>query len=348
MKVLFRVDAGYKYGWGHFFRCKSISDELKKNYKCEIFFLMHFEDGVEYKKIRENILFIKNSKSKTTEMRSIMRIIKSKGINVLILDIRTNLSGQDILEIRNKNIVTAAIDDPSERRMFVDYSFYSPLSQLSRVNWEKSLGKHYIGWDWMPIRNDFKNYLIEKLQNKKNFTKKLLISMGASDPNGLVFKVINALDKKVDLQINLIIGISFKKIKDLKEIIRKNPNDIKLHINPEEITKLISYADIAICSFGMTAYELAYCSVSTLYLCISEDHNESAKTFEKSGFGENLGNYKELSEDKLYLKINQFVNYFLKNKDKFTNFSSEKKIDGLAASRISEIIINGFKEKSKA
>lgn len=348
MKVLFRLDVGHKYGWGHFFRCKSISDELKKNYNCEIFFLMHFEDGIDYKRIRENILFIKNSKSKFTEMQSIMRIIKSKEINVLILDIRTNLSGQDILEIRNKNIVTAAIDDPSERRMFVDYSFYSPLIQLSRVNWDKSLGRHYIGWDWMPIRNDFKNHLIEKLENKKKFTKNLLISMGASDPNGLVFKVINALNEKVDLQINLIIGISFKNIKALKEIIRKNPNDIKLHINPEEITRLLSYADLAICSFGMTAYELAYCSVRTLYICISEDHNESAKTFEKSGFGENLGNYKELSENKLNFKINQFVNNFLKNKKKFAKFSSDKKIDGLAARRISEILINAYREKSRA
>ena len=109
----------------------------------------------------------------------------------------------------------------------------------------------------------------------------------------------------------------------------------------------LSYADLAICSFGMTAYELAYCSVRTLYICISEDHNESAKTFEKSGFGENLGNYKELSENKLKFKINQFVNNFLKNK-KFVKFSSDNKIDGLAAKRISEILINAYREKSRA
>ena len=39
----------------------------------------------------------------------------------------------------------------------------------------------------------------------------------------------------------------------------------------------------------MTAYELAYCAVKTLYICISDDHSNSADTFEDAGFGENLG-----------------------------------------------------------
>ena len=53
--------------------------------------------------------------------------------------------------------------------MFVDYSFYS-LIQLSKVNWNNSLGKQFIGWDWMPIRNDFKKKT-EKIKTKKTILR---------------------------------------------------------------------------------------------------------------------------------------------------------------------------------
>lgn len=346
MKVLFRLDVGKKYGWGHFYRCKSISQILKNEYNCEVIFIMHFEKGVNYQEIKENIVLIKNSKGINNELNSIIDIIESENIKVLILDIRTNLSGQDILEIKKKNIIIVSIDDPSERRMFVDYSFYSPLIQLTKVNWNNSLGKQFIGWDWMPIRNDFNKLLSQKGKKQRNSSRNIFISMGASDPLGLIFRVIKALDKKINMTINLIIGISFKQTKSLEKVINENPNDIKIHVNPEEITELIANADLAICSFGMTAYELAYCSVKTLYVCISEDHSYSAKSFELAGFGENLGLHNKLSDTELSLRINKFIEDYSKNKGSNFNISNTNKIDGLASSRISKIIINAAKIKN--
>ncbi len=345
MKVLFRLDVGQKYGWGHFFRCKSISQILKNKYGCEVIFLMHFEEGVNYHEINENIVFVKNSSSIKNELNSIIDIVEREEIRILVLDIRTNLSGHDVLEIKKKNIIVASIDDPSERRMFVDYSFYSPLIQLKEVDWNNALGKQFIGWEWMPIRNDFDNLLFQKVEKKKNSFQNLFISMGGSDSLGLIFRVIKALDKKINMKINLIIGISFKQIKSLEKIVEENPNDIKIYVNPEEITKLIANADLAICSFGMTAYELAYCSVKTLYVCISEDHSFSAKTFELSGFGKNLGIHDKLSDEVLKIKINDFIREFQENRNKNSYSCDFKKIDGLAASRISKIVFNGAKDK---
>ena len=344
MKVLFRLDVGQKYGWGHFFRCKSISQILKNKYGCEVIFLMHFEEGVNYHEINENIVFVKNSSSIKNELNSIIDIVEREEIRILVLDIRTNLSGHDVLEIKKKNIIVASIDDPSERRMFVDYSFYSPLIQLKEVDWNNALGKQFIGWEWMPIRNDFDNLLFQKVEKKKNSFQNLFISMGGSDSLGIIFRVIKALDKKINMNINLIIGTSFKQIKSLEKIIEENPNDIRIYVNPEGITKLIANADLAICSFGMTAYELAYCSVKTLYICISEDHSYSAKTFELAGFGKNLGIYNKFSDVELSLRINQFIDDYSKKKEANFNISNTNKIDGLASSRISKIIINAAKK----
>ena len=40
-KILFRLNANQKIGYGHFMRCISIAEELKKKYSYDIYFLIN-------------------------------------------------------------------------------------------------------------------------------------------------------------------------------------------------------------------------------------------------------------------------------------------------------------------
>ena len=40
-------------------------------------------------------------------------------------------------------------------------------------------------------------------------------------------------------------------------------------------------ADLAVASFGVTAYELAAVGVPAVYLCLTDDHAESAEAFSR-------------------------------------------------------------------
>ncbi len=48
-------------------------------------------------------------------------------------------------------------------------------------------------------------------------------------------------------------------------------------------------ADVALCAFGVTAYELAACGIPALYLGLTDDHVRSASAFADAGMGLNLG-----------------------------------------------------------
>jgi spore coat polysaccharide biosynthesis protein SpsF len=48
-------------------------------------------------------------------------------------------------------------------------------------------------------------------------------------------------------------------------------------------------ADLAVVTFGVTAYELGALGVPALYLTISDDHAMSASSFEKAGMGATIG-----------------------------------------------------------
>ena len=48
-------------------------------------------------------------------------------------------------------------------------------------------------------------------------------------------------------------------------------------------------ADVALCAFGVTAYELASFGIPAVYLGLSEDHAVSASAFADAGMGVSLG-----------------------------------------------------------
>jgi spore coat polysaccharide biosynthesis protein SpsF len=48
-------------------------------------------------------------------------------------------------------------------------------------------------------------------------------------------------------------------------------------------------ADVAVCAFGVTAYELAACGIPAIYIGLTQDHVLSASAFADAGMGLNLG-----------------------------------------------------------
>src|SRR5690606_2144175 len=50
-----------------------------------------------------------------------------------------------------------------------------------------------------------------------------------------------------------------------------------------------AHADLGLCAFGVTAYEMAAFGVPALYLGLTADHARSASAFDKAGMGQLLG-----------------------------------------------------------
>jgi spore coat polysaccharide biosynthesis protein SpsF len=55
-------------------------------------------------------------------------------------------------------------------------------------------------------------------------------------------------------------------------------------------------ADVALCAFGVTAYELAASGIPALYLGISPEHARSASAFADAGMGFSLGEASRVSD----------------------------------------------------
>jgi spore coat polysaccharide biosynthesis protein SpsF len=200
-----------------------------------------------------------------------------------LLDVRTGLTPHSVLRLRATNTLVVALDDGTARRLMADASFYPPVPQVFGLDWSLAEREPNVGWEWVALGQD---NLPPRTQNAG--TPHILVSMGGSDPHGLTLPAVQVLASiRRNLKVTVIIGPSVSA--DAEAAIRREAPVFTVVRNPENMGDIMATADVALVTFGVTAYELAAMGVPAIYICLNEDHAESASAFVRAGMGVSLG-----------------------------------------------------------
>jgi spore coat polysaccharide biosynthesis protein SpsF len=107
-------------------------------------------------------------------------------------------------------------------------------------------------------------------------------------------------------QADILLGPGFSREEALRIYLQEEAAfPYRMHRSAEagEIARLMAASDMALASFGMTAYELAAMRVPALYLCLSPLHERRAIGFQKQGLAVNLGLYQKNRRECLAVEI---------------------------------------------
>lgn len=302
--VIIRCDGSSRVGLGHVFRCLALAEMLRDSYGWGVTFAL--VEGNEGVRIIKKANYHLESKSNEDEKEALWldRLIALKKPDVLILDIRTNLSKDQIIKWRSNGLLTVAIDDPSERRLAVDLAFYPPVPQVNQVDWGGFTGKLYTGFEYVIMRKEFS----KKYPRPQNRIPKVLVTMGGSDPEGLTFKVVESLELlKESFKPIVVVGAAFTEKEKFIECIKRSSKQYDIMFNVKNMAELMKDINIAVASFGMTAYELAAVGVPSIYMCLTEDHEKSASLFTENNIGINLGLYTNASKELIAEKVKELL-----------------------------------------
>lgn len=129
-------------------------------------------------------------------------------------------------------------------------------------------------------------------------TTKVLITFGGSDPRNNTLKVLKALSGfDGELDIKVIVGKANFNGKAISEFSRKMKKQVTIKNDVSSLCEEMITADIAFCSVGNTAYELAYLGVPGLLIIGKEDHRRNAELFDRYQVHKFLGLGSEISEE---------------------------------------------------
>lgn len=333
MDVLIRCDGDYEIGLGHVVRCLALADELTGQ-GCRVSFAMRVGAlGVMRVEPRYSVLQPDQGGPAFDYEAWLRGCLEQTAARVLILDSRDGLPRAVVERLRDRGTLIVTIDDPEEKRLATDLAFYPPVPQVKEVDWSGFTGTLYTGWEYVILRKEF----AAAHERPRNKIPKVLVTMGGSDPAGLTLKALKALKRvKGPLHIYIVIGGGFRQRKELNTLSKDTGHDFKILENVQDMAALMAECDLAVASFGATAYELAAVGVPAVLLSLSKDHERSAQAFVDAQIVESIGLYWKVPVN----LISKSVGYLLNDQRKRESMTKRaiNLMIGQGSKRVSEII----------
>jgi UDP-2,4-diacetamido-2,4,6-trideoxy-beta-L-altropyranose hydrolase len=336
LSALFRCDASSSIGLGHVVRCLALADEMHANHDVAVSFAIRSSPlAAELVQRRGYPIFLASDSEILNQEAWLSDCILKSEAQILIADVRDDLSRTTLDALAKQGTVIALLDDLSDRRLAADFVFYPPVPQLERVDWSGFRGKLCIGWEWIVLRPQFAESVAPR--DKSKFS--LLIAMGGSDPAGLTLKAVRALDRlDEEFESVIVVGVGFCHRQALRELLGQTRRRFAVREDVSEMSAAMAEASMAICSFGMTAYELAAMGVPSVYVCLTDDHAQSASALAAAGMGISVGVNDQDVETRLAMAAERLL--VDKNIRAQMSVRARELVDGRGASRIAELLVS--------
>jgi len=135
--------------------------------------------------------------------------------------------------------------------------------------------------------------------------KRILVTLGGSDPDNVTLKVINALKglNSPDLEAVVLVGGSNPYYETLQEAAADSAINMRLERDVNDMPKMLSWADVGITSGGTTVWEMAFMGLPCMIMCIADNQIGLAKRLGEMGAAVNQGWHECLSERDVSLQV---------------------------------------------
>src|SRR5262249_19725396 len=155
-----------------------------------------------------------------------------------------------------------------------------------RLDWTRSQCTPRVGWEWALLGLP----MVAPVRRNASPRPTLLVTMGGSDPDGLTVGAARSLPRlDPAFRARFVIGPGVKERASIAKAIVGLAPHFETVEGADDLATEYAACDLALASFGVTAYELAAYGVPAIYLCLTPDHALSASAFEQAGMGLSLG-----------------------------------------------------------
>jgi spore coat polysaccharide biosynthesis protein SpsF len=164
----------------------------------------------------------------------------------------------------------------------------------------------------------------------------VLVTMGGSDPARLTLRAMRALAHvNGPIHCVVLLGPGFCHDGQLAPLLETCPHE-SLIVRDGDVRANMLAADLAVLSFGVTAYEAAACALPAVHLCLTDDHALSSSVFPQAGVAVSLG----LAEDVEEARLVEVVEGMLADHEGRGAMGVRARclVDGNGAARIAEVI----------
>jgi spore coat polysaccharide biosynthesis protein SpsF len=335
--ALIRCDGGGKFGYGHVKRMTALARALRDRESIGAVFAVNGTADALASIRRAG--FEAQLLSSEDHLGELIRRLKPQ---MLLLDCREGPTRAE-LDVLGRDIpVTAVIDDGSERRLAADFAYYPPVPQVKALDWTGARTVPRIGWEWSLTGLNPHLTPARALASRPT----LLVAMGGSDPFGLTLRAARALTGiDPSWRVRFVIGGGMKDGAAVAAAIVALSSRYETVEHADDLAVEYAHADIGLCAFGVTAYEMAAFGVPALYLGLTEDHARSAQAFDDAGMGRSLGTIEAVDDGEIAAAVTGLLHDAPRRRQ--MRKMALSLIDGEGAARIAADLAQVLKEETQ-
>jgi len=279
--ILFHADSRPSAGMGHVMRCMALAGELNR----PAGFLGQPNETVQRLVKQAGFLFFplqdeKGLYDQVINLSPAAVVVDSYGIN-----------GEELEPVKREIPLLIVIDDLNDRYLPADLLINGNITacSLGYIPDKKLL----LGPEYVLLREEFRNCLPKKIVER---ARKLMVTIGGSDPLDLMPLVLNALSG-LNLHIKAVIGPHFKSRERLESIAKRQKSNGSLElVENSDMANLMRWADLAVSAGGSTLYELCATGTPTIVLAVADNQVPAARALGEQECVWYLGFYDDKKE----------------------------------------------------
>jgi len=335
--LLIRTDASTKIGTGHLMRCLALAQAWKDAGGKVAFITACRNEGL-LERLREEgfeVHLLSSSYPDPGDWEVTKNVLARHPDAWVVLD------GYHFDETYQKRIKDAGnrllvIDDMAHlKHYYADIVLNQNLHAEDLHYSCEPYTRLLLGTKYVLLRREFLAWRGWK-REVPEMARRVLVTLGGSDPENYTLKVIKAL-QKVDisgLEAIVVIGAGNPHADVLKKAVGQSRIPIRLIQNAKNMPKLMAWADVAISSAGTTVWELAFMGVPTIVGLTAPIEEFLVNGLEKYGLFVNIGWFNRLYADQLVNILNELMRNERKRRDMIV--LSQHLVDGAGCARILE------------
>lgn len=335
--LLIRADAGERIGTGHVMRMIALAEAYQDRGGAITFACVSCPDALVERMRREGMGFewIQCEPSDSAnDIKQTIALAKSYGAKWIALD-GYHFGAEYQREFRETGFCALAVDDFGHaghycadlvlnQNLHADKSYYSNREAHTRL---------LLGPDYVQLRREFRQWMNWKREIPPT-ARKILVTLGGSDPDNLTAKILNALPgvNKKDLEVIVVVGGGNQHYQSLLALAELLPMQIRFERDTPDMDKWMAWADAAISSGGTTVWELAFMGLPSLVGQIGPAEDKLVGGLERLDLFSRIGWFRDASSK----QIAATVTTLLRDADLRNNMSrkARKLIDGRGCDRV--------------
>lgn len=286
--LVIRADADHAIGIGHAMRCLAVAQVLRAR-GGGVTVAGRLEPGVadRYRAEGCRVELFPEGLSPQADLACLTTLARAAGPETAILVDGYGFDAAYLEALSTSGLVTALFDDYNHLAHYDVDTLINPNPDAQTIPYSTApRTRRLLGTAYTPLRREFSEATyVAPLRQTPPLARRLLVTAGGSDPEGLTLAVARALSQSSiqSWEVRLVLGPAYHSRDQLDAILAHAPFAVTILHDVTAMAPLLAWADMAITAGGSTCHELACLGVPFLVCPVAANQQGLAAGYARGG-----------------------------------------------------------------